>query len=122
MALTILLVCAAILIVLSALSLALHRGALGRIVVYGGSLLVSLAGLAAALIHLLGQAPDQALTLPIGLPWLGAHFLLDPALGILSGRGQSGRAPPRASTRSAMAGMRRRRSACCRSIRCSSPP
>ena len=77
MALTILLVCAAILIVLSALSLALHRSALGRVVVYGGSLLVSLAGLAAALAHLLGQAPDQALTLPIGLPWLGAHFRLD---------------------------------------------
>ena len=77
MALTILLVCAAILIVLSALSLALHRSALGRIVVYGGSLLVSLAGLAAALAHLLGQAPDEALTLPIGLPWLGAHFRLD---------------------------------------------
>ena len=77
MALTILLVCAAILIVLSALSLALHSSALGRVVVYGGSLLVSLAGLAAALFHLLGQAPDQALTLPIGLPWLGAHFRLD---------------------------------------------
>ena len=77
MALTILLVCAAILIVLSALSLALHRSALGRVVVYSGSLLVSLAGLAAALVHLLGQAPDQALTLPIGLPWLGAHFRLD---------------------------------------------
>ena len=77
MALTILLVCAAILIVLSALSLALHRSALGRVLVYSGSLLVSLAGLAAALVHLLGQAPDQALTLPIGLPWLGAHFRLD---------------------------------------------
>jgi formate hydrogenlyase subunit 3/multisubunit Na+/H+ antiporter MnhD subunit len=77
MALTILLVCAAILIVLSALSLALHRSALGRIVVYGGALIVSLAGLYAGLAHLLGQAPDQALTLPVGLPWLGAHFRLD---------------------------------------------
>jgi formate hydrogenlyase subunit 3/multisubunit Na+/H+ antiporter MnhD subunit len=78
MALTIILVCAASLIVLSALSLALHRSALGRIVVYGGALIVSLAALAAALAHLLGQAPDEAMTLPIGLPWLGAHFRLDP--------------------------------------------
>ena len=60
MALTILLVCAAILIVLSALSLALHRSALGRVVVYGGSLLVSLAGLAAALVQLLGQDPSRS--------------------------------------------------------------
>ena len=77
MALTIILVCAAVLIALSALSLALHRSALGRVVVYGGSLLVSLAGLYAGLTQLLGQAPDETLTLPIGLPWLGAHFRLD---------------------------------------------
>ncbi len=77
MALTIILVCAAILIVLSALSLALHRSALGRIVVYGGALIVSLAGLYAGLAHLLGQATDEIMTLPIGLPWLGAHFRLD---------------------------------------------
>jgi len=78
MALTIIIVCAAVLIVLSALSLPVHRSPLGRILVYGGSLLVSLTSLAVALAHLLGQAPHQALTLPIGLPWLGAHFLLDP--------------------------------------------
>ena len=121
MALTILLVCAAILIVLSALSLALHRIALGRIVVYGGSLLVSLAGLAAALVHLLGQAPDQALTLPIGLPWLGAHFLLDPLSAFFLVVVNLGGA---AASLYALGYGRheRRRSACCRSIRCSSPP
>jgi hydrogenase-4 component B len=77
MALTTILVCAASLIVFSALSLVLHRIALGRIVVYGGALLVSLAALAAALAHLLGQPPDEVLRLPIGLPWLGARFRLD---------------------------------------------
>jgi formate hydrogenlyase subunit 3/multisubunit Na+/H+ antiporter MnhD subunit len=78
MALTIILVCAAFLIVLSLLSLALHRSALGRIVVYGGALLVSLAGLYAGLAHLIGQAGDETAILPIGLPWLGAHFRVDP--------------------------------------------
>jgi formate hydrogenlyase subunit 3/multisubunit Na+/H+ antiporter MnhD subunit len=77
MALTIVLVCAAILMVLAAFSLVLHRSALGRIVVYGGALLVSLAALTAALTHLFGQTPDQALTLRVGLPWLGAHFRMD---------------------------------------------
>jgi formate hydrogenlyase subunit 3/multisubunit Na+/H+ antiporter MnhD subunit len=78
MALTIILVCAAFLSVLSLLSLALHRGTLGRIVVYGGALLVSLAGLYAGLAHLIGQAGDETAILPIGLPWLGAHFRVDP--------------------------------------------
>ena len=33
--------------------------------------------LAAALTHLLSAAPAESLTLPVGLPWLGAHFRLD---------------------------------------------
>ena len=78
MALTFTLSCAAALIVISALSLALGHGAAGRIVVYGGALLVSTTGLAVGLAQLLGQAPDESLTLPLGLPWIGAHFRLDP--------------------------------------------
>ena len=77
MALTIILAGVAVLLVVSALSLFLHHSPAGRIVVYGASLIVSGAGLVAALAQLLGQGPTEVLTLPIGLPWLGAHFRLD---------------------------------------------
>jgi len=77
MALTAVLTCAALLLILSALSLPLNGGSRGRILTYGGSLAISLAALCAALAQLLGQTPDEALTLPLGLPWLGAHFRLD---------------------------------------------
>jgi hydrogenase-4 component B len=47
-------------------------------IVYGLCLLASLAALAAALAHLLGGAAmPPSLTLPLGLPWLGANFRLD---------------------------------------------
>ena len=46
--------------------------------VYGACLAIGLAVLAAALVHLVsaGQAP-ASLRLPVGLPWIGAHFRLD---------------------------------------------
>jgi formate hydrogenlyase subunit 3/multisubunit Na+/H+ antiporter MnhD subunit len=77
MALTIILYSAAVLLIVSALSLFLHNRAAGRVVVYGASLLVSGAGIVVALMQLLGQGSTESLTLPIGLPWLGAHFRLD---------------------------------------------
>jgi hydrogenase-4 component B len=77
MALTTILVCAAVFLILSALSLATHRTALGRIVVYGGSLIVSLMGLAVGVAQVVGSAADETLMLPFGLPWIGAHFRLD---------------------------------------------
>jgi formate hydrogenlyase subunit 3/multisubunit Na+/H+ antiporter MnhD subunit len=77
MALSTILVCAAALLLVSALSLAFHASQLGRFVVYGGSLLASLAGLAIGLTHLLALGPGESLTLPLGLPWLGAHFHID---------------------------------------------
>ena len=77
MVLTIILFGAAALLVVSALSLFLHASAAGRIVVYGASLLVSGVSMVAALTQLLGQGPTEILTLPVGLPWLGAHFRLD---------------------------------------------
>jgi formate hydrogenlyase subunit 3/multisubunit Na+/H+ antiporter MnhD subunit len=77
MALTAFLICVALLSVLSALSLPLNGGSFGRILTYAGSLAISLAALVAALAQLLGQGPDETLTLPLGLPWLGAHFRLD---------------------------------------------
>ena len=77
MALTVVLAAVAILLIVSALSLLLHGTALGRILIYGGSLALCGIGLVVGLSALLGQAPPETLILPIGLPWLGAHFRLD---------------------------------------------
>ena len=77
MALTVVLAAVAILLIVSALSLLLHGTALGRILIYGGSLALCGIGLVVGLSALLGQAPPETLMLPIGLPWLGAHFRLD---------------------------------------------
>jgi hydrogenase-4 component B len=77
MALTITLYGVAVLLVVSVLSLFLHASPSGRVIVYGVSLIVSVLGLVVALAALLGQAPTEILTLPIGLPWLGAHFRVD---------------------------------------------
>ena len=45
--------------------------------VYGGALLLSLIGVAVAVAFLLLREAPQSLVLPIGLPWVGAHFRLD---------------------------------------------
>jgi formate hydrogenlyase subunit 3/multisubunit Na+/H+ antiporter MnhD subunit len=37
----------------------------------------SLVSLAVALAHLLAAAPVETITLPLGIPWLGAHFRID---------------------------------------------
>ena len=48
-----------------------------RILIYGASLIVSAASLVASLAHLLAAAPPETVALPLGIPWLGAHFRLD---------------------------------------------
>jgi formate hydrogenlyase subunit 3/multisubunit Na+/H+ antiporter MnhD subunit len=45
--------------------------------VYGACLIVSLALLAAAFLRLIGGAGDDAVVLPLGLPWIGANFRMD---------------------------------------------
>ena len=65
------------LLVLAALALLIGRSKWGRGVVYGGSLLICAMGSAVALWQLVSGAAVPALTLPFGLPWLGAHFRLD---------------------------------------------
>jgi formate hydrogenlyase subunit 3/multisubunit Na+/H+ antiporter MnhD subunit len=77
MALAVVLTFAAALIAVSALAVVLERSALARPFVYGGSLAIAAISLVAALLTLITQAPAEALILPVGLPWLGAHFRLD---------------------------------------------
>jgi hydrogenase-4 component B len=67
----------AALIALAAFAPILHGTAPGRIIVYGGALILSGAALVVALVSLLGEGPTETLVLPIGLPWIGAHFRLD---------------------------------------------
>ncbi|HMJ27657.1 MAG TPA: proton-conducting transporter membrane subunit, partial [Xanthobacteraceae bacterium] len=72
------LACAAVLIATAALALAIQDVTRARHVVYGISLVASSALLVIALLALLGvsQTPS-AVTLPLGIPWLGARFRLD---------------------------------------------
>ena len=53
------------------------RRPFARTLVYGGSLALSTAMLMLALVELLGGANGGALVLPLGLPWIGAHFRVD---------------------------------------------
>jgi hydrogenase-4 component B len=69
--------CVAALLILAALSAAIARTRLGGFIVYGTSLVAALVWLAVALAHLLVGAPPLKVTLPLGLPWIGAHFRLD---------------------------------------------
>ncbi len=77
MALSVILSLAAASIALGAFAVILHRTAFGRILVYGGSLVVGAVALVLALTSLLGGGPVETLVLPVGLPWIGAHFRLD---------------------------------------------
>src|SRR5580658_39624 len=70
-----LLLCVAALFALALAAVPLAAIPSGRPVVYGGALGVTALATVLALISI-GTAPT-ALTLPLGLPWLGAHFRLD---------------------------------------------
>src|SRR6266516_4117287 len=70
--------CAAALLATAALAVALGRTASASPIVYAASLAVSFVLLAGALARLVADpAQISTLTLPIGLPGLGAHFRLD---------------------------------------------
>jgi hydrogenase-4 component B len=69
--------CVAALLILAALAAAIARMRLGSSFVYGASLVAALVWLAVALAHLLAEAPPATVRLPLGLPWIGAHFRLD---------------------------------------------
>jgi len=67
----------AALLVLAPMAIALASTSRATPVVYGVSLLVTLMLGVVALLGLIDQSVSTA-TLPLGLPWLGAHFRVDP--------------------------------------------
>jgi formate hydrogenlyase subunit 3/multisubunit Na+/H+ antiporter MnhD subunit len=76
MMLTLALIVVALLLAIVPIAIATGASARGRYVVYGLSLAASLALLTIAAAALLGQNV-ATLRLPLGLPWIGAHFRLD---------------------------------------------
>src|SRR5205807_1088444 len=72
------LACAAVLISTAALAVVVADEARAGLIVYGVCLIASLALFSIALLALLGISDrPSAATLPLGIPWLGAHFRLD---------------------------------------------
>jgi hydrogenase-4 component B len=74
MAVALVLSCVAVLLATSVLAVGLAPP--GRPIVYGAGLVVSLVSFGAALNVLLGGSAGSV-SLPLGLPWLGAHFRID---------------------------------------------
>ncbi len=70
------LACIALLLGLAVFAAFAAQAPSGRNIVYGGSLGISSVSLLIALLSL--AAAPSSVTLPIGLPWTGAHFRLDP--------------------------------------------
>src|SRR5262249_22158913 len=69
----------AVLLALAPAGIALSMPKHGSAILYGACLVVTSALVAIAILNLLDSAhPVLSATLPIGLPWLGAHFRIDP--------------------------------------------
>jgi formate hydrogenlyase subunit 3/multisubunit Na+/H+ antiporter MnhD subunit len=73
----IVLTCAAMLLTLAASAVAVGRLPAGSNLVYGASFVLALIALVAGMAQLLGNAPSVGVRLPLGLPWVGAHFRMD---------------------------------------------
>ena len=72
------LACVAVLLGVACVAVAASRSRLASPVVYAVCLAVSLLGLGCGLVGLLAAAtPAPTLALPLGLPWVGAHFRID---------------------------------------------
>ena len=69
--------CVAALFAVGILGLAFGRSRAATTLVYAASLAITLAALALALAFLIGDGRPSSLTLPLGLPWIGAHFRVD---------------------------------------------
>ena len=77
MTLTVVLCGAAALLALAPVAVALSGVPAASRLIYGGCMAASTVSLAVALAHLLAAAPVENITLPLGIPWLGAHFRID---------------------------------------------
>ena len=78
MVVQIILACVAALLVVAVLGVAIGRRELGGYLVYGACLGVSAIACAAALGKLITDPASASIaTLPLGLPWIGAHFRID---------------------------------------------
>src|SRR6266446_9137434 len=77
MSATLVLWCVGVLLAAAAIGTATARLAAAGPIVYGTSLVASVLALGGAMDSLLGAAPPSSVTLPLGLPWLGAHFRVD---------------------------------------------
>ncbi len=71
------LVCVAALFAIGVIGIAIGRSRAGTAVVYGASLVVTFTALVFALAHLIFDGSPAGVTLPFGLPWIGAHFRVD---------------------------------------------
>jgi formate hydrogenlyase subunit 3/multisubunit Na+/H+ antiporter MnhD subunit len=70
--------CVAALLLTAIVAIALSRSARATAVIYGATLAICAAALFGSLRWLLGDTANASMvTLPVGLPWLGAHFRLD---------------------------------------------
>ncbi len=70
--------CVAALLVLAVVAVVISRSRRASIVIYGVTMAVSVVATAASLNWLIeGGTKSSTVVLPLGLPWLGAHFQLD---------------------------------------------
>src|SRR2546423_9286179 len=69
--------CIAALLALAVLAIMLARLSSATTIIYTASLVLTLGLLANAILHLLANSAPQITILPLGLPWVGAHFRLD---------------------------------------------
>jgi formate hydrogenlyase subunit 3/multisubunit Na+/H+ antiporter MnhD subunit len=81
MALVIALSCVAALLGIGCAGAAAGRLRGANAALYGATLSISMIGLGAALAQLIGGTSAPTVTLPLGLPWLGAHFRMDALSG-----------------------------------------
>ena len=76
-ALVLLLGCDGALLALSLAAIAAARSRSGGVFVYAAACAIAAVLLVVGAYQLLGRLAPEELTLPIGLPWIGAHFRLD---------------------------------------------
>jgi len=77
MIITIALACVAVLLALAAVAVVIGHRPATTPMIYAGCLAAVVPPFFAAVIHLVGQGSPVGTTLPLGLPWIGAHFRID---------------------------------------------